>query len=182
MADFSDRMKSFTENLRGSIQTRGEALVQVHAITGQLLGDARSFLKTVADEQHEKADELHETLASQRKECSENVAEMRQGHQDSLRTMRDDLNQMLSETRKARQDSVEEMTETFQQARQELADDLQQASNAWREFAARVEVKAAPAEHRRADSSQPHPAASEHAGRHSKRNPSNGKRAKSGRP
>ena len=182
MADFADRMKSFTEHLRGSIQTRGEALSQIHVSTGHLLGDARTFLGNVADDQKERAEELRATLASQRKECCQNVAEMRQGHQDSLRKMRDDLNQLLSETRKAREDTVEEMTEEFQEARHALATDLLQAASAWHEFAARVHVKPAPAENHRAEAAQQNHTAPDHNGRTPKRNPTQGKRAKAGRP
>jgi uncharacterized coiled-coil DUF342 family protein len=141
MAVFADRMKSFTDQLRGSIQARGEALSRVHQDTEHLRDDARTFLGQVADEHHARAEELRESLSSHRKACSQKVSEMRQSHQDSLRQMRHDLNDMLSQTRKARQDAVHEMTETFQSARLELANDLHAASSVWHEFASRATVK-----------------------------------------
>jgi DNA-binding ferritin-like protein len=136
MAEFADRMKSFTDQLRGSIQMRGEALAEVHAATEGLLDGARTFLGHVADEHRKRADELHATLTSHRTECCQKVAEMRHSHQDSLRKMRGDLHQMLSETRKAREDAVHQMSQTFRDARLDLAKDLRGASDAWREFAA----------------------------------------------
>jgi ElaB/YqjD/DUF883 family membrane-anchored ribosome-binding protein len=138
MAEFADRMKSFTDHLRGSVRARGEALSRVHAATEHLRDGARTFLGQVADEHREWADGLHATLASHRKEGSRRVSEMRHGHQDSLRKMRHDLHHMLSQSRKARQDAVHEMTETFQHDRHELAQDLREASHAWHAFAGRT--------------------------------------------
>jgi len=136
MAEFADRMKSFTDQLRDSIQVRGEALSQVHTVTGELLEGARTFLGNVADEHRARAEELHATLATHRKDCQQKVAEMRESHQESLQKMRGDLHHLLSETRKTREDAVHQMSQTFQLARQELAQDLREASNAWHEFAA----------------------------------------------
>ncbi len=136
MAEFADRMKSFTDHLRGSIQMREDALSQVHDATEELLDGARTFLGQVADEHHARAEELHATLASHRTECCRKVAEMRHSHQDSLKKMRADLHHTLSEARQARQDETNAMFHTFQHARQELSQDLQAASHAWREFAA----------------------------------------------
>jgi gas vesicle protein len=177
MAEFADRMKSFTDHLRSSIQNRGEALSQVHEATEHLRDDARTFLSNVADEHRTRAEELHATLASHRKECNQKVSEMRQGHQDSLRTMRQDLQHMLSESRKARQDAVHELTETFQHTRHELADDLREASNAWHEFASRAAVKEMATEHR-ADAAPSKPTAPGHPGRHSHSKPAHGKSAR----
>jgi DNA anti-recombination protein RmuC len=180
MAEFADRMKSFTDHLRGSKQMRGEALSQVLAATEHLLDDARTFLGHVADEHQARAEELHANLTSHRTECRRKVAEMRQSHQDSLRKMRDDLHHTLSETRKARQDAVHEMTETFQHARFELASDLREASNAWREFASRAAVSGVQAECR-AEATQPRPSDPEQSGRTSHRKPAHGKHAKARR-
>jgi uncharacterized coiled-coil DUF342 family protein len=141
MAEFAERMKSFTDNLRGSIRTREDALSQVHAATEHLRDEARTFLAHLADEHHARAEELHATLASHREACSRKVSEMRHSHQDSLRTMRNELHHMLSQSRKARQDAVHELTEKFQHARHELADDLREASIAWHQFAGRASVK-----------------------------------------
>jgi len=136
MAEFADRMKSFTGHLRDSIHMRGEALSQVQAATGELLDGARTFLENVAGQHRARAEELHATLTTHRKECQQTVAEMRHSHQDSLRKMRDDLNHTLSETRKTRQDTVNQLRESFQHARNELASDLREASSAWRQFTA----------------------------------------------
>ena len=136
MAEFADRMKSFTDHLRGSIQMRHDALSHVHEATEELLDGARAFLGQVADEHQARADELHATLASHRTECCRKVAELRHSHQDSLEKMRDDLHHTLSEARRARQDAMNTMFHTFQHARHELSKDLQAASHAWREFAA----------------------------------------------
>jgi len=177
MAEFADRMKSFTDHLRSSIQSREEALSQVHEETEQLRDDARTFMGAVADEHRARAEELHAALASHREERGRKVAEMRQTHQDSLRKMRSDLQHTLSESRKARQDVVHEMTVTFQQARHDLADDLREASNAWRQFAVHVELdENAEEDHEDADPSKP--TARPHRGRHSRRKPASGKRAK----
>ena len=136
MAEFADRMKSFTDHLRGSIQMREDALSQVHQATEELLDSARTFLGQVADEHHARAEELHATLASHRTECRRSVADMRHSHQHSLRKMQDDLHQMLSEARWVRKDVTNAMFHTFQHPRHELSKDLQAASHAWREFAA----------------------------------------------
>jgi uncharacterized coiled-coil DUF342 family protein len=136
MAEFADRMKSFTDHLRESIHARGEALSGIHRATGELLDDARTFLGDVAEEHRERAAELRTTLETHRAGCRERVAEMRQGHKEALHAMRDELNQMLSEARRMRQDTSSRMFETFRQARHELATDLRSASETWRAFAA----------------------------------------------
>lgn len=136
MAEFADRMKSFTDHLRDSIRAREEALSGVHEATTELLDGARSFLGLVAEEHQERAEELRATMASHRAERQQQVAEMRRGHQDALHTMRDELHQSLSEARRLRQDTVEQMSETFRKARRELASDLRSAAGAWQAFAA----------------------------------------------
>jgi hypothetical protein len=136
MADFVDRMKSFTDHLKSSIEMRGEALSRVHAATDQLLGDARTFLGNVTAEHKTMAEELHATMDSNREDRTQKVAEMRNTHQESLRTMRDDLNHMLSETRKMRSEGVSQLCTEFRDTRHALAKDLSQAASAWREFAA----------------------------------------------
>jgi len=180
MAGFADRMKSFTDHLRASIESREDALSEVHAATEQLLDNARTFLGNVAEEHQTRAEELRATLASHRTECRQKVADMRQTHQDSLRKMRDDLHHTLSETRKARQDAVQGMTETFQQARFDLADDLRQASNAWRSFASGNSADAVDAEDG-SDATQETPHARKQRGRHSHRKPTHKKHATAGR-
>jgi ElaB/YqjD/DUF883 family membrane-anchored ribosome-binding protein len=137
MAEFADRMKSFTDHLRTSIRMRNEALAQVHSSTEDLRCRARAFMDQTADEHRNRAEELHETLASHREECRQKAAELRENHQESLRKTRDDLQRMLSETRKTRQDTVNELRHTFEHARNELAMDLREASFAWHAFAAR---------------------------------------------
>jgi chromosome segregation ATPase len=136
MAEFADRMKSFTDHLRDSIHERCESLKGIHEATGELLDDARDFLGHVAEEHRERAAELRTTLEEHRAGCRERVAEMRQGHQEALQAMRDELNHTLSEARQMRQDTTGRMFETFRQARHELASDLSSAAATWREFAA----------------------------------------------
>jgi gas vesicle protein len=137
MADFADRMKSFTDHLESSIEMRGEALSRVHAATEQLLGDARTFLGNVTEEHKTMARELRETMDAHRKDRTETVAEMRKNHQESLNAMRDDLNHILSETHKTRCEDVNQLCTEFRETRNALAKDLSQAASAWREFAAR---------------------------------------------
>jgi gas vesicle protein len=137
MADFADRMKSFTDHLESSIEMRGEALSRVHAATEQLLGDARTFLGNVTEEHKTMARELRETMDAHRKDRTETVAEMRKNHQESLNAMRDDLNHILSETHKTRCEDVNQLCTEFRETRHALAKDLSQAASAWREFAAR---------------------------------------------
>jgi sulfite reductase alpha subunit-like flavoprotein len=137
MAEFADRMKSFTDHLRNSIQMRNEALAQVHSSTEDLRNRAREFMDQTADEHRNRAEELHATLTAHREECRERAAELRENHQESLRKTRTDLQRMLSESRKTRQDTVNQLCHTFEHARNELALDLREASFAWRAFAAR---------------------------------------------
>ncbi|MFI5456039.1 MAG: hypothetical protein ACHRXM_11375 [Isosphaerales bacterium] len=136
MAQFADRMKTFTEHLRASIQTRNEARKQIHAASVDLFNRTQAFMSNVADEHRTRAQELRETMAEQREECRQKAADLRENHQESLQQMRGDLNEMLSETRRTRQDTVNELFHTFQHARNELALDLHEASNAWQAFAA----------------------------------------------
>jgi hypothetical protein len=49
MAEFADGMKTFTDNLRVSIQARGDSLTGIHTATQDLLDGARSFLGQVAE-------------------------------------------------------------------------------------------------------------------------------------
>jgi len=145
MAEFADRMKSFTDHLRTSISMRKEALAQVRSETVDLRDRTRSFMDHVADEHRTRAEELHATLATHREECRQNVVELRENNQESLRKIRSDLQSVLSETRKARQETANELRLSFQHARNELALDLGEASLAWREFtAARGEPVASP--------------------------------------
>ncbi|MGP0066635.1 MAG: hypothetical protein ACLQGP_23975 [Isosphaeraceae bacterium] len=137
MAEFADRMKSFTDHLRSSITMRNEALAQVRSETEDLRDRAQSFMEQVANEHRNRAEELHTTLATHREECRQKAAELRNNQQESLRKTRADLQHMLSETRKSRQDTAEELRQTFQQARSELASDLSQAAAAWHAFTAR---------------------------------------------
>jgi hypothetical protein len=133
MAEFADRMKTFTDHLKSSIEMRGEALARVHAATDELLGDARTFLGNVTEAHGTMARELRETMEANRKDRCETVAEMRNNHQESLRSMRDDLNHMLSETRKMRCEDVNQLCTEFRDTRHALAKDLSQAASAWRE-------------------------------------------------
>jgi len=184
MAEFADRMKSFTDHLRDSIQMRGEAISQVQATTKHLLDDARTFLGEITDDHRARAVDLRATLASHRTECRQNVAEMRHTHQDSLKKMRGDLHELLSETRKTRQDAVHQMSQEFQETRQDLASDLREASNAWREFTARVTVNGVQVEQPGATEHDPDPEHEhehEHEERPSQRKPARGKHAKSRR-
>jgi uncharacterized coiled-coil DUF342 family protein len=135
MAEFADRMQTFTDHLKTSIDMRGEALSRVHAATEELLGDARTFLGDVTEGHKTMARELRETMDAHRKDCCEKVAEMRNNHQESLRTMRGDLNHMLSETRKTRSENVNQLCTEFRESRDALAKDLSQAASAWRKFA-----------------------------------------------
>jgi predicted nucleic acid-binding Zn-ribbon protein len=137
MAEFADRMKSFTDHLRGSIEMRNEAIAQVHASAEDLRGRARAFMDQTAHEHRNRADELRATLTAHREECRQRAAELRENHKESLRKTRTDLHRMLSETRKLRQDTVHELCHTFEHARNELAKDLREASFAWHAFAAR---------------------------------------------
>jgi hypothetical protein len=136
MAEFADRMKSFTDHLQVSIQARGDALAGIHAATGEVLDAARSFLDHVAEEHQTRAEELKATLESHRAGCRKAVAEMRHGHREAQQSMRDDLNHALSEARRARQDANSRMFKSFRHARHELAVDLRAAANTWRAFAA----------------------------------------------
>jgi len=136
MAEFADRMKSFTDHLKTSIEMRGEALARVHSATEELLGDARTFLGNVANEHQTMAHELRETMDANRKDGSRKLAELRNAHQESLCSMREDLNHMLSETRKTRHENVNQLNNQFRETRQAIAKDLSEASSAWREFAA----------------------------------------------
>jgi gas vesicle protein len=136
MADFADRMKTFTDHLKASIDSRGEALSRVHAATEELLGDARTFLGNVTEEHQTMARELRETMDAHREDRTQKVAEMRNNHQASLRAMREDLNHMLSETHKTRCEDVNQLCTEFRETRHALAKDLSQAASAWREFAA----------------------------------------------
>jgi dsDNA-specific endonuclease/ATPase MutS2 len=137
MAEFADRMKSFTDHLRTSIEMRNEALAQVHSSTEDLRHGARAFMDQTADEHRDRAEELHATLAAHREGCRQRAADLREHHQESLRKTRNEMHRMLSESRKARQDTVNELRHTFEHARNELAMDLREASFAWRAFAAR---------------------------------------------
>ncbi len=136
MAEFADRMKSFTDHLRSSIESRDAALGHVHAAAEGLFQRTEAFMGHVADEHRARAEELQATMAAHRRECSQKVAELRQNHQQSLEKMRSDLKHMLSQTRATRQDTVNQMSNSFQHARNQLALDLREASNAWRQFAA----------------------------------------------
>ncbi len=136
MAEFADRMKSLTESLRSSIESRDAALAHVHEAALDLFERTRAFAGRVADEHRVRAEELQTTMAAHRKECRQKAAELRQDHQRSLTKMRSDLNHMLSQTRATRQDTVKEMSNSFQHARNQLALDLHEASKAWRQFAA----------------------------------------------
>jgi len=136
MAQFADRMKTFTEHLRASIQTRNDARKQIHAASVDLFNRTQTFMNQVADEHRTRAQELRETLAEQREECRQKAEELRENHQESLQEMRDNLNEMLSETRQTRQDTVNELFHTFQHARNELALDLHEAADAWQAFVA----------------------------------------------
>jgi chromosome segregation ATPase len=144
MAEFADRMKSFTDHLRTSIEMRNEALAQVHSSTEDLRTRARAFMDQTADEHRNRAEELHATLAAHREDCRQRAAELRENHQESLRRTRTDMQRMLSESRKARQDSVNELRHSYEHARNELAMDLREASFAWRAFAARQDQPVAP--------------------------------------
>jgi len=145
MAEFADRMKSFTDHLRTSISMRKEAIAQVRSETVDLRDRARSFMDHVADEQRTRAEELRTSLMTHREECRQNVAELRENNQEALRKIRSDLQLALSQTRKARQETANELRLAFQHARNELALDLGEASIAWREFtAARDEPVAQP--------------------------------------
>jgi len=137
MAEFADRMKSFTDHLRTSIKMRNEALDQVRSDTEDLRDRAQSFMEHVANEHRNRVEELHATLATHREECRQKAAELKNNQQESLRKTRADLQHMLSETRKARQDTANELRQTFQHARNELASDLSEAASAWRAFTAK---------------------------------------------
>jgi len=136
MAEFADRMKSFTDHLRSSIESRNAALAHVHAEAEHLFERTQAFMGNVAEQHRARAEELQATMAAHRKECRQRAAELRDNHQKSLEKMRCDLKHMLSQTRATRQDTVKEMSNSFQHARNQLALDLREASNAWRQFAA----------------------------------------------
>jgi hypothetical protein len=136
MAEFADRMKSFTNHLRTSISMRTDALAQVRSETEDLRDRARSFMNHVADEHRTRAEELRATLVTHREECRQNVAELRENNQEALRKIRSDLQHVFSETRQARQETANQLRLSFQHARNELALDLGEASLAWREFTA----------------------------------------------
>jgi len=144
MAEFADRMTSFTKHLRSSIQMRNEARKQVHDATVELSNRTQAFMAHVADEHRTRAEELRESLAAHREECRQKAEELRTKNQESLEKMRGDLNDMLTETRKTRQDTVNELFHSFQHARNELALDLREASFAWQAFAAGRDEPAAP--------------------------------------
>jgi len=144
MAEFADRMKSFTDHLRTSISMRTEALAQVRSETEDLRDRTRSFMDHVADEHRTRAEGLRETLATHREECRQSVAELRDNNQEALRKIRSDLQHVLSETRKARQETANQLRLSFQHARNELALDLGEASLAWREFTAGRDEPVAP--------------------------------------
>ena len=91
MAEFADRMKSFTDHLRSSITMRNEALAQVRSETEDLRDRAQSFMEQVANEHRNRAEELHTTLATHREECRQKAAELRNNQQESLRKTRADL-------------------------------------------------------------------------------------------
>jgi dsDNA-specific endonuclease/ATPase MutS2 len=159
MAEFADRMKSFTDHLRTSIHMRNEAIAQVHSSTEDLRSRARAFMDQTADEHRNRAEELHATLAGHREECRQKAADLRENHQESLRKTRTELHRMLSESRKARLDTVNELRHTFEHARNELAMDLREASFAWRAFAARQDepVASTPVSSVPAPTKQPDP-------------------------
>jgi sulfite reductase alpha subunit-like flavoprotein len=155
MAEFADRMKSFTDHLRTSIKMRNESLAQVQSSTEDLRNRARAFMEQTSDEHRERAEELHATLAAHREECRERAAELREKHQESLRKTRTDLQRMLSAARKARQDTANELRHSFQHARNELALDLHEAAAAWQAFAAGHDAPVAPKVPTRAEPSEP---------------------------
>jgi len=144
MPVFADRMKELADHLRVSIEDRTDALGQVHHATHHLLGAARTFMTNVADEHHERAEELHETLEEFRGDLADRVDDMRQQHRDRLEHMRAETRRSLDENKAARHEAVRNMRSTFLKAQQEVAADLRDAGQAWREFTVNRTVKATP--------------------------------------
>jgi len=138
---FTDRMASFTEHLKASIQERDESLRDIRRATEDVLKAAQGFVADVAADHHAMGESLHAELTADREARSERVAEMRHEHRASLDQMRDEMQKTLDATRQARQEAVHQMRGAFTVARCEVASDLQGAAKAWQAFAARAATK-----------------------------------------
>jgi hypothetical protein len=134
---FTDRMASFTEHLKTSIQERDEALEETRHAAQDVLKAAQEFVVDVAADHRVMGEALHAELTADREARSECVAEMRHQHRASLDQMRDEIQKSLDATRQVRQEAVHQMRGAFTVARCEVAADLQGAAKAWQAFAAR---------------------------------------------
>jgi ElaB/YqjD/DUF883 family membrane-anchored ribosome-binding protein len=134
---FTDRMASFTEHLKTSIQERDESLAETRHAAQDVLKAAQEFVTDVAADHRVMGEALHAELTADREARSDCVAEMRHQHKASLDQMRDEMQTSLDATRQARQEAVHQMREAFTVARCEVAADLQGAAKAWKAFAAR---------------------------------------------
>jgi hypothetical protein len=133
---FTDRMTSFTEQLKASIQERDEALVGIKHATEDVLKSAQGFVADVAAEHRAMGEALHANLTADHDARCDRVAEMRHEHRESLDHMRVEMQKTLDATRQAREAAVQQMRGTFAAARREVAGDLHGAAAAWRSFAA----------------------------------------------
>ncbi len=141
MANFHDRMKSFTDRLQTSIEDRETALAHVHQATVDLLGGARMFMNNVAQDHQTMAEELNQFLSDTRSDREETVAQMRENHREFLDEVSaqheqraEDVDEFLSNSRSNRMETVGAMREAhceqLDAMREKLRENLDEANKA----------------------------------------------------
>ena len=135
MPFFTEQMEMLTNELQTSTRERASFVSHVQDLTHKHLAEAQTFLHTLAQEHGAMAEQLRNTLATDRHEKSAAVEALRQQHRDEHQGMRKGLQEMLRRTRQQRQRHLAEKRKEFAAARTELARDLCQAAQVWRQMA-----------------------------------------------
>ena len=131
MPFFTEAMEMLTNELRASNRERASFVGHVQEATHKHLADAQSFLHTVAEEHGAMAENLRDTLATNRHQQAAEVQDLRRKFREDLLAMRKGLQEDLARTRQHRQQNLAEKRSEFQAAQKDLASDLRQASKVW---------------------------------------------------
>ncbi len=132
MTFFAEKMKALTDDIFSCSQERASALAELNEHTERLLGDARSFVKHLDQEHQARAIQVRSTLATHRRDCTEQAKAFRQDCFRQFNDMRTRLHEMLSAYQNARQENLGQLFHGFGEARQQLASDLREAGQIWR--------------------------------------------------
>jgi F0F1-type ATP synthase membrane subunit b/b' len=130
---FADHMQAFAREVRDCSRARTAFVARVNENAQQFLAEARGFLHRLGQEHRDRAAQVREFLAADRRKRQTAVEDFRHEIGRRLEQLREQTHARMEQASHDRHATVAALRKTFDEARASLAADLHSAARFWRE-------------------------------------------------